>query len=64
MTPGGTLVWQYQNDFFTPAPTFVAQGFEIRPERLFRVERYPANFPALKGRTLNPAAPRTKDYSY
>lgn len=64
MTPGGTRVWEYANDHFTPGPTVTFEGFEIRPERLFEVDRYPARHPAFKERGLPPPAPKQGEYSY
>jgi len=64
VTRAGTKVWEYTNDHFTPGSTIVAQGFEIRPERLFKVDRFPASHPAFKGRELSPAGPRKGEYSY
>jgi hypothetical protein len=64
VTRRGTKVWEYRNDYFAPGPTIVFQGFEIRPERLFSVRRYPAAHPAFDGRGLPPASPRRGEYSY
>jgi hypothetical protein len=64
VTRAGTRVWEYTNDHFTAGPTIVFQGFEIRPERLFKVDRFPASHPAFKDRKLPPAAPRKGEYSY
>lgn len=64
VTPGGTVVWEYRNDHFAPAPTVTFQGFEIRPDRLFKVDRYEPAHPAFDGRSLPPAAPRRGEYRY
>ncbi len=63
MTALGTKVWEYWNDHFQPGPVVTAGVFEIRPERLFRAERYAPSYPGLRGRHLADPAPTT-NYRY
>ncbi len=64
VTALGTKVWQYQNDHYQPGPTFTVGAFEIRPERLFRAERYGQRFPGLRGHQLSNPAPTSDGYRY
>jgi len=59
VTPGGKVVWDYINPFFTLRPQTPRgnPNFSLEPWRTFRAERYPADYPAFAGRDLTPAAP-------
>ena len=55
VTPDGETVWDYVNP--AAGSFIVSQGDPIEVNRVFKVRRYPPDFPAFDGRDLTPGDP-------
>ena len=55
VTYDGELVWEYLNPFMIMREDVEGRGLELYGGKIFRAHHYPPDYPAFKGRDLDPA---------
>jgi hypothetical protein len=57
VTPEGNLVWKYINPVTSAGPQQQGRIIPVGANQVFKVRRYPPDYPGLAGRNLNPIGP-------